>query len=602
MGATQSTNHAYTLSTPLGRLQGIEQRDKLGNPVCHRYVKVPYARPPIGQFRWRRPQSLPESFSFNSPSGAPGDYTSFGPICPQPYYPLDAVHVDDPTAAAPIDNVESEDCLYLNIWVPASPPPPGGWPVQFHIHGGWLQMGNALQAHDEDPFDLLASSTPRIIISPTYRLNLFGFLAGADLANCAEDPAPSNYGFWDQRCALEWTAKHISLFSGNPSNITVGGLSAGANSTFFQLYYDSHLPASQRLIKRIYLWSNAVAIQPAPTTSPNLTSQFDDLCAAHSIPTNLPPVEKLSRLRSIPASELITSLAKLTRHTFRGSTDGDFIPPSFLSSLHDGTFTTLLANHNISVLLGEVRDEYQLYKLVNPPHDHATLITQLKNYYPEPVVAALINPANNLYTLPSSSSTDSDAWATTFAKIVADVQVHASSRSFTNLLLNPPISSTTKNEIIPLPPQNVHRYRICWRAKSLDAYLKPEYGMFHASDTPIWWLSGYRMAWSDSDKQAARTFLAPFGKFLYGNAVPWGQRDAGGNAGEEVDSSKAEGANEKSPAGGLRLRLLDEDGVTHEDVEDQEWERCMRIAEVVWGAQWDAAEEARTGEKGELRL
>ena len=599
MGATQSTNHPHTLSTPLGKLQGIEQRDKSGNPICHRFLKVPYALPPIGSLRWRRPQSLPDSFSFNTLSGTPGDYTSFGPVCPQPYYPLDAVNVEDSPAAPPIENVQSEDCLYLNIWVPASPPPAGGWPVQLHIHGGWLQVGNALQAHDEDPFDLLASSTPRIIVSPTYRLNLFGFLAGSDLASCAEDPSPSNYGFWDQRCALEWTAKHISHFSGNPSNITVGGLSAGANSTFFQLYYDTHLPASQRLIKRIYLWSNAVAIQPAPTTSTNLTSQFNDLCTAHSIPTTLPSHDKLARLRSISASELIGSLPNLTRHTFRASTDNAFIPPSFLSSLHDGTFTTLLAKHNISVLLGEVRDEYQLYKLVNPPHDHSSLVTQLKNYYPEPVVTALLDPKHDLYAIPPEGA-DKDEFATIFAKIVADVQVHASSRSFANLLLNPPPGpSSSSPDVTALSSKNVLRYRIHWRAASLDNYLKPEYGLFHASDTPIWWLSGYRMNWSEDDKRKARVFLEPFGEFLYGKDV----RSQSNN-----EESEAKDGEERSRAAG-RVRLLDENGVTHEDVEDQEWERCMRVGEVVWAAQREGMEKgerdavgmAQTG-VGELKV
>ena len=43
----------------------------------------------------------------------------------------------------------------------------------------WLQVGNAMQSTHYDPFDLLQHTTPRIIISPTDRLNLFGFLGGA---------------------------------------------------------------------------------------------------------------------------------------------------------------------------------------------------------------------------------------------------------------------------------------------------------------------------------------------------------------------------------------------------------------------------------------
>lgn len=232
MGATQSFEHPHVLETSQGKLQGIEQRDSSGKPICHRYLKVPYALPPVGSLRWRRPQPLPSNFTFNSSSGSPGDYTKFGPICPQPHYTHDIALVENHSAAPPIENVQSEDCLYLNIWVPAGNPPADGWPVEFYIHGGWLQVGDANQDHVHDSTAALAHSTPRIIVSATYRLNLFGFLAGSDLASVKEDPAPANYGFWDQRCALEWVAKRISLFGGNPSKISVGGLSAGANSTF----------------------------------------------------------------------------------------------------------------------------------------------------------------------------------------------------------------------------------------------------------------------------------------------------------------------------------------------------------------------------------
>jgi len=554
MGATQSTAHPHVLETKLGKLKGIEQRTLSGKPVCHRYAKVPYALPPTGFRRWRRPQVLPENFTFSDQDGQPGDYTTFGPICPQPIYSHGSAVLDNPLAAPPVANVQNEDCLYLNIWVPAQPPPPQGWPVQFHIHGGWLQVGDACQQNDHDPFDLLAHSTPRIIVAPTYRLNLFGFLAGEQLASVGEDAAPSNYGFWDQRAALEWTAKHISLFGGNPNNITVGGLSAGANSTFFQLYYDTYLPDSQRLIKRVYLWSNAVAIQPNATTSPALTGQFSDLCSVLNIPESATAGEKLSALRQIPSNDLIAALGKLKIHTFRASTDNAFIPPTFLSSLHSGTFTTLLAKHDISILFGEVRDEALLYKLVNPPSSYDSLLTQLVNYYPEPVVDALLP----LYPVPDANDPDQEKWADVFSKIVADCQVHASLRGLTHVLLNPPPGVTT-----PLPPRNVHRYHIAWRAASLDKWIAPSVGVCHAADTPIWWASGWRAGYTDDDKACAQKFLDPFGQFLNGEpTVRWGQH-------------KTED----------RVRLLDSQGNVREDVEDELWARGMQVWNAVWKAQ-----------------
>lgn len=562
MRPAQSTSHSYTLKTPHGSLEGLEQRDLSGKPVLYRFTKVPYALPPVGDLRWRRPQPLPSDFTFNSANNPdqPGDYTNFGPICPQPEYDHTHAKVDNPNAAPPIPNVQDEDCLYVNIWVPASPAPEGGWPVQFHIHGGWLQVGDALQQDDHNPYDLLADTTPRIIVAPTYRLNLFGFLAGEDLASVHEDASASNYGLWDQRAALEWTAKYITHFGGDPKNITVGGLSAGANSTFFQLNYDTLLPPSQRLIRRIYLWSNAVAIQPNSTTAPVLTTQFNDLCAIFSIPTTASAQEKLTALRKIPSEDLVAAISKLKIHTFRSSTDNAFIPSTFLSSLHSGSFTTRLYDANISVLLGEVSDEKELYKLVNPPSTHSDLQVQLANYYPQAVCDALVK----LYEIPAPGSPAATpaAYAEVFSQIVADGQVHASLRGMTRILLNPPRGNA---KVKPLPADRVLRYRISWRAAALDAWLKPEVKVCHAGDMPIWWASGWRADFTPEDKAVVTAFLAPFGDFLYGRPVRWG------------------GASETAPED--HLRWLDAQGRIHDDHVDELWERGIEVWNAVWEAQ-----------------
>ena len=64
-----------------------------------------------------------------------------------------------------------------------------------------------------------------VILAPAYRLNIFGFLA-AD----AGDKLLGNWGFWDQRLAIEWISEHVKYFGGNPNNVTLGGVSAGRSS------------------------------------------------------------------------------------------------------------------------------------------------------------------------------------------------------------------------------------------------------------------------------------------------------------------------------------------------------------------------------------
>lgn len=135
MGLAHSTVAQHVLETQLGSLMGIEASDsESGKSVYRRYTRIPYAQPPVGEWRWRRPQPLPKSFTFDKATGGPGDYTEFGPVCPQIESSImSTIILDNPKRASEPPKVQSEDCLYLNVWVPAGPPPHGGWPVEFFI-------------------------------------------------------------------------------------------------------------------------------------------------------------------------------------------------------------------------------------------------------------------------------------------------------------------------------------------------------------------------------------------------------------------------------------------------------------------------------------
>ena len=387
-----------------------------------------------------------------------------------------------------------------------------GWKAdwQWVVDGGWLQVGDAMQNHDYDPYHLM-QDFPRIIITMTYRLNIFGFLSCAALS--AESPAQpaGNYGFWDQRMAIEWTYANAPLFGGNPENISVGGLSAGAYSAIFQLYYDTYLPdAKDRIIKRMYLYSNAVGIQPKPICSEEAEEQFDEMCSRFNIDAALAPAEKLSKLRAVPSRDIVDQILTLKTHTFRAGTDGAFIPSNFLSSIHSGAFAALLKDHGVKVMLGEVENEEMLYRLVNPAFSYDSLILQLNNYYPSSVAESLLS--SGLYDIPNKDA-KKEEWRDCFAKIVADCQVHATIRGFASCLL-----SGGKG----LPMDHVMRYRICWRAKSLDEWLDPKVGLCHAAVVPIWWMSGTRAGYTKEDLKKVREWLEPQYRFLKGDHVQWG--------------------------------------------------------------------------------
>lgn len=100
-----------------GSIQGSTMLDSASKtPKCHRFPAVPYALPPTGDRRWRKPEPLPPTFSYGSK-----DYIGYISICPQP------------RVFGTQSTIHDEDCLQSNIYVPIGRPPPNGWPVFFYI-------------------------------------------------------------------------------------------------------------------------------------------------------------------------------------------------------------------------------------------------------------------------------------------------------------------------------------------------------------------------------------------------------------------------------------------------------------------------------------
>ena len=191
-----------------GRIQGVTE-----NGVT-KYLGIPYAKPPIGALRFRRPEKalpFPDVYvadRFRGTAMQPRNHTlefetdySLSPPC-------------------------SEDCLYLNLWVPEH----GDGeklPVAFWIHGGGFFDGSG----GEKCFDGMAFAERGVIlVTINYRLNVFGFLAHPYLSQ--EDPLgiSGNYGLYDQELALRWVHENIAAFGGDPENITIFGQSAGSMS------------------------------------------------------------------------------------------------------------------------------------------------------------------------------------------------------------------------------------------------------------------------------------------------------------------------------------------------------------------------------------
>lgn len=528
-----------------GTLRGIEIVASDGTVRARRFCQVPYAQAPAGELRWRKPVPLPNDHDW---SGVEGD--KFGYIAPQPTYVMKNDAGDEFPSGVP-GAVANEDSLTFNVWTPPGEPPAGGWPLFVWIHGGWLQIGASGMTDRTDPsWGLGDGALKAVVVMPAYRLGLFGFLASEEIRAENDDGTAGNFGFWDQRLALEVIKANAAIFGANGDNLTLGGLSAGAYSAQMQVAYDLRQP--QPIVKRLMLWSNTLPAQPKSLAESQ--PGFDGLCEKFGVTGS--GEEKMKKLRAIPMQDLVDAVLQLKIHTFRAVTDDAFIPSDLYASFHDGRLAAALKKHNIPVLLGEVAEEELLYGVTNPPSSRADLRTQLDNYYGPAVVQRLLDYYDpQLPPDQGELERGSEEWKALrakFGEITANGQVYVPERALVRSLIAGGVD-----------PNNILRYRVAWKP---DAYAKISlFGehVTHADDYWCWWY-GARFGWTEKDKKVNREWLAPLQVFLEGRheeaAKEWYQgQDADGRKLREIRDGKI--------------------GVAQDD----RWDECMRIADAIAG-------------------
>lgn len=184
---------------------------------------VPYAKPPVGELRWRAPQE-PDAWEGVYHAD---QYPNRSMQTPHPMEFFDKEFYDDEERKTPF----SEDGLYLNIWTPAKQAGEK-LPVAMWIHGGAFLGGSG---HEKEFDGAAYCKRGVILVTINYRLGPLGFLAHPWLTEESSKlggPGVSgNYGSLDQIAALQWIRENIEAFGGDPENITVFGQSAGGEST-----------------------------------------------------------------------------------------------------------------------------------------------------------------------------------------------------------------------------------------------------------------------------------------------------------------------------------------------------------------------------------
>ena len=198
---------------------------------------IPFARPPVGELRWKKPQPAPDGDDVRE-----AYYNGKTPIQTEwhseraSYYP------------------QGEDCLYLNVWT-APEAQPKGKTVMVFIHGGSYGWGGTADPlYDGENF---VKAHPEIVlITIGYRVGLMGFVDFSQIEGGEAFPDAPNLGIWDQIEALKWIRRNAEAFGGDPEKVTIFGESAGGGSVSILPF----IPEAKGLFRRVIAESGSAAL------------------------------------------------------------------------------------------------------------------------------------------------------------------------------------------------------------------------------------------------------------------------------------------------------------------------------------------------------
>jgi para-nitrobenzyl esterase len=316
-------------STRYGKVEGIEESG------LSTFKGIPFAAPPVGARRWLAPEK-PASW------GGTRDARRFGAVAPQlPIMigALDAMVINDP---------QSEDCLYLNVWTPGTDNKRR--PVMVWIHGGAFAIGSGSQAIYDGA--TLARRGDIVLVTVNYRIGPLGFLRLADLTN-GKIPAGGNEGILDQIAALEWVRDNIAEFGGDPGNVTIFGESAGGMSVGTLLA----APAARGLFHKAIPQSGACHTgAPRERANRNAERIMSKLGASGA-----------DAIRALTPEQLLKGTLLATGMpdpefgmAYQPVIDGSVMPKAAIEMVTEG------ASSDVAIMVGSTLDEWKLFAPADP--------------------------------------------------------------------------------------------------------------------------------------------------------------------------------------------------------------------------------------------
>ncbi len=301
------------------------------------YKGIPYAAPPVGDLRWKRPQPV-VAWEGVKVADKWGNASLQSDHNPGDFYTEEFYFGGDPA--------RSEDCLYLNIWAPAQTvgKTDAKLPVAFWVHGGAYMGGWGHEiTMDGDAW----ATRGVILVTINYRLGIMGFLSHPLLAKEDVDGVSGNYGTWDQVAALKWVHKNIAQFGGDPDNIMIFGQSAGAASIKNLVTSNE----SKKLVSRAIIQSigglGEVIPAPAQDVAENIGKEMMDAAGL----TTLETMRAATPEQLNAAFGAFMATGKVQGLPFTPHIDGRLLGKSFTEAATDNTIA------DVPYMLGSTLDD-----------------------------------------------------------------------------------------------------------------------------------------------------------------------------------------------------------------------------------------------------
>ena len=357
--------------TTSGEVRGVDDSAVSGT---YAWKGVPFAKAPVGALRWKAPVD-PDLWTTTRLT------TQFANACVQygRIYGPGANNTYDASIGTTLNQaVGSEDCLYLNIWRPASAA--ANLPVIVFIHGG-----SNVSGYTADPvYDgaTLAKAANAVVVTPNYRLGIFGFLDVPQLregTNAQDDSG--NFAVLDNVKALQFINKNIANFGGDPGNVTVMGQSAGAIDVYALLTSPLVVNANPKLMHRAMPMSGGISLatnlppgsiptlNPAPIALAQGNALLNNLVIADGNAVDTPSAQAYVATQTSaqiatylrgkdPVTLLTTLLTKLAPLGLAGSgpiPEGVVLPVDPVAAINAGNYL------KVPVLASNTRDEAKLF-------------------------------------------------------------------------------------------------------------------------------------------------------------------------------------------------------------------------------------------------